>query len=352
MRLTFLRLTLSLFLLTILSTSSLSQVRVKNKGHIKNTVIGSKNKVSIERKDTIIGRNANDNDNIVQFELEGNNVKIEIDKYVNIEVLVLGKYNTINVKRVFYSIGKSIEYEDLKRNVDEFRNQLAAKNKELEIIESLNLKEVLNVERLQISAQLNKAEERLKNFIDDVLNLAEMLSTIPFSSDRLNLAKEFFYKGEFKKAYDVLNAKKMQEEGDNLLIQQKRDSLALAIISNEFSYKALLKVSNYSDSLRYDSAVIFFEQSLKYAKTVKNLREFAYLLGKDNRTALAISYFKKALQLPCSDTSKADLYFNLGNLYSDIHNAKESEVMYRQSVEIYERLSQDDSLKYKIFVTG
>ncbi len=215
-------------------------------------------------------------------------------------------------------------------------------------------KEDCRTELIALNAERDSVQKIEARFREDVLRLAETFANIPLNSERLRLAKQLFDEGKIREADNILNAKEMQQEGDALLAKKEHaqqtvqltDSL-LHIKADEFALKARLKATDYGDSLRYDSAVIYFEQSRRYAETVDNLWQFADLLGQDNQTLRAIGYYERALQLARSEDEEADLSMNLGIFYKAVQKMDLSEKMYLRSLDIYERLAKSNPAQFE-----
>jgi len=273
----------------------------------------------------------------------GTNVTVGDDAKVGL--IVTGTGNTINTTQIF---GKSPEYAELKKRLDGLATAITKKAERCDKYTDPVAKEDCRAELIALNTERDSVQKIETRFREDVIRLAETFSKIELNSERLRLAKQFFDEGKIREADNVLNAKEMKTEGDALLAEKAReqeklrrtDSL-LRIKADEFALKARLKATDYADSLRYDSAQIYFEQSWKYAETGVNLWDFAYLLWKDRQPQLATIYFEKALQLSRSELAvEAAVSVNLGNTYSEINEVEKAEKMYLQALDIFERLSK------------
>ncbi|MBP6825478.1 MAG: tetratricopeptide repeat protein [Saprospiraceae bacterium] len=258
---------------------------------------------------------------------------------------------SINVTQIF---GKSPEYAELKSRLAALDNKIKAKADKCGKYTDPVAKDDCRAELIALNAERDSVQKIETRFRDDVIRLAETFANIPLNSERLRLAKQFFDEGKIREADNVLNAKEMQQEGDALLAKKAGEQQALhttdsllLVKADEFALKARLKVTDYSDSLRYDSAIIYFEQSRRYAETVDRLWAFAHLLGQENQTPRAIGYYEAALKLARSESEEAALAVNLGNFYSDVQKMGEAEKMYLRSLDIYERLAKSNPAQFE-----
>ena len=271
-----------------------------------------------------------------------------------------GSGNDIKITQIF---GKSPEYAELKKSLETLETDIQKKAAVCEKMAKDNLpaeyRDGCRNELIALNARRDSVQKIETRFREDVLRLAESFSKIELNSERLRLAKQFFDEGKIREADHILNAREMKQEGDALLAQkeharqtlQTTDSL-LFIKADEFALKARLKATDYTDSLRYDSAQIYFEQSRKYAEKVDNLWEFSTLLYYQNQSHRAIGYLEKALQLARSEIEKASIAISLGVLYRTNQKMAEAEKMYLRSLDIYERLAKSNPAQFEPDLAG
>ncbi|MBC7777311.1 MAG: tetratricopeptide repeat protein [Phycisphaerae bacterium] len=277
--------------------------------------------------------------------------QVTIQDDAKVGLIVTGTGNTINTTQIF---GKSPEYAELKKRLADLTAAIAKKADKCEKYTDPLAKEDCRAELIALNAERDSVQKIEIRFREDVIRLAEGFSKMELNSERLRLAKTLFDEGKIREADNVLNAREMKMEGDALLAEkareqeklQRTDSL-LRIKADEFALKARLKATDYTDSLRYDSAQIYFEQSRLYAETVDNLMAFANLLRKLNQTPRVIGYYEAALKLARSESEEAMTAVNLGNFYFDIKKMAESEKMYLRSLEIYERLAKSNPAQFE-----
>ncbi|MFN0036185.1 MAG: tetratricopeptide repeat protein [Saprospiraceae bacterium] len=281
--------------------------------------------------------------------------QVTVQDDAKVGVIVTGTGNTINTTQIF---GKSPEYAELKNALATLEAEIQKKAATCEKMAKDNLpaeyRDGCRSELIALNARRDSVQKIETRFREDVVRLAESFSKMELNSERLRLAKSLFDEGKIREADHVLNAREMKQEGDALLAEkareqeklQRTDSL-LRIKADEFALKARLKATDYADSLRYDSAQVYFEQSRKYAETVENLQSFSILLWKDNQTPLAIFYGERALQLPFTESEEAALTRNLGSFYHTNKKMGDAEKMYLRSLDICERLAKSNPAQFE-----
>lgn len=285
----------------------------------------------------------------------GTTAQVTIQDDAKVGLIVTGTGNTINTTQIF---GKSPEYAELKNTLATLEADIQKKAAVCEKMAKDNLpaeyRDDCRSELIVLNARRDSVQKIETRFREDVVRLAESFSKMELNSERLRLAKALFDEGKIREADHVLNASEMKLEGDALLAKKEREQKALyetdsllRVKADEFALKARLKASDYGDSLRYDSAQSYFEQSRKYAETVENLRAFAILLGKHNQTPLAIRYCEAALTLARSESEEASLAMNLGVFYKNVQKMSEAEKMYLRSLEIFERLTKTNPAQFE-----
>ena len=266
-------------------------------------------------------------------------------------LIVTGTGNTINTTQIF---GKSPEYAELKKRLDGLAAAIAKKANRCGQYTDPVAKDDCRTELIALNAERDSVQKIETRFREDVIRLAESFSKMELNSERLRLAKALFDEGKIREADHVLNAREMKQEGDALLAKKEREQKALhetdsllRVKADEFALKAMLKATDYRDSLRYDSAEMHFGESLRYCESMENLWSFALLLNRDNRSDLAIPYYERALKCARSERAGASLALNLGIAYSNVQRMTEAETMYLRSLEIRERLAKTNPVQFE-----
>jgi tetratricopeptide (TPR) repeat protein len=284
------------------------------------------------------------------------NPQVTVQDDAKVGLIVTGTGNTINTTQIF---GKSPEYAEIKKALATLESDILKKADQCAQMAKDSLpakyREGCRAELIALNARRDSVQKVETRFREDVIRLAETFSNIKLNTERLQRAKRYFDEGKIREADNVLNASEMKTEGDALLAEKAReqenlcrtDSL-LRIKADEFALKARLKAADFADSLRYDSAQMYFEQSRRYAETVENLRAFAYLLGEHNQQPRALEYIEKALKLSRSESEEADLAMNLGSFYYTVQKMPEAERMYLRSLEIFERLAKTNPAQFEL----
>jgi hypothetical protein len=197
---------------------------------------------------------------------------VTIQDEAKVGLIVTGTGNTINTTQIF---GKSPEYAELKKRLDGLEAAIAKKADECEQMGKDSLpqkyRDNCRAELIALNAERDSVQKIETRFREDVIRLAETFSKIELNSERLRLAKQFFDEGKIREADNVLNAKEITQEGDVLLAKKERQVAALQdtdsllnIKARELAIKAMFTVLANEDPLRYDSAIPYFERSLRY----------------------------------------------------------------------------------------
>ncbi len=282
--------------------------------------------------------------------------QVTIQDDAKVGLIVTGTGNTINTTQIF---GKSPEYAELKKRLEALATAITKKADKCEKYTDPLAKEDCRAELIALNAERDSVQKIETRFREDVIRLAETFSRIAINSERLRLAKQLFDEGKIREADNILNAREMKMEGDALLAEkareqeklQRTDSL-LRIKADEFALKARLKATDYADSLRYDSAQIYFQHSRRYSETVENLWDFAMLLWKDNQSSQAIPYLEKVLEMTqlgpnLVGPDQAAVAMMLGNCYSDVQNISGAAKMYMLSLKIFDLLVSKNLTEYE-----
>lgn len=260
-----------------------------------------------------------------------------------VSTIVTGTGNTINTTQIF---GKSVEYTELKKALETIEADIQKKAATCEKMAKDNLPveyfDGCQIELIALNVRLDSVKKIEARFREDVIHLAEMFSEIELNSESLLVAKTLFEQGKIREANAVLDAKEMKAEGEVLLLKKVRLDSQLQIKANEFAFKAKLKATDYHDPLRYDSAEIYFTESLRYAESVNNLWNFANLLSSNHQNDRSIIYYKRAIKVARSEIEEAKISLNLGVNYMLLQKVSEAENLLLNLLEVYKRLVKAD----------
>jgi tetratricopeptide (TPR) repeat protein len=216
-------------------------------------------------------------------------------------------------------------------------------------------------ELLEISAKINQLENRIKQFKEDVLRLAEQFNRIEINTDRLKRAKAYFDNGEIGEARAVLESEleQMNDELRVLLIKQEDYQThtlpRLIDKSNEFLILALSTQTNYNNLNWFDDTCNYFESSIKAFPNRYNVFQYAKFLQEHNKLNEAETYYQKYLTDFASDISideQAMTLNNLAVLHSDQNNYEEALLEYEEALEIYRELAKVNPSTYLPYVAG
>jgi len=231
-----------------------------------------------------------------------------------------------------------------------------------------------------LQAQLDKAQQHVKNYPDDasfrqelkeaqanldgfnrdILELAEAIKKAPPNTERVQQAKLLFEKHEYKAASAILDAEGLTRDQDTLLANQQRhqaeDAAALTDNATEFLLKARLTAIDYSLPDRIAQTSQFFEQALKSARTTDNLFAYAKFLQENNQFKPAERWYKEALDIRRQLAKDNPAVYlpdvamtlnNLGNLVSDdTQRRAEAETLYKEALDIRRQLAKDNPAVY------
>jgi hypothetical protein len=156
-------------------------------------------------------------------------------------------------------------------------------------------------ERLEISAKINELENRIKQFKEDVLRLAEQFNRIEINTDRLERAKEHFDKGEIGESRAVLEMELEQMTDENNQLIKQRDHFEQDVLpklkanAEEFLILALSTQSNYDNPNWFADTCSYFERSIEAFPTKFNLFNYAHLLQQNNFPSRASIYYYRLI---------------------------------------------------------
>lgn len=247
----------------------------------------------------------------------GNKSEVKIGNVENSE---------INVK-VTQILSKSLEYNEL---LDQLKTQQKLFDRTPEDEQQ---------ERLEISAKINELTNRIEQFKEDVLRLAEQFQRIEINTDRLKRAKEFFDKGEFGEARAVLECELEQMQDENKRMIQSREHFEQDILpklinnSNEFFILALSSQINYDNPNWFVDTCNYFEYSINVFATKDNVFKYAGFLKEHNEFDKAESFYKKCLVDFADELSMINLAILLNSLAILYHKQNK----YLEALDNYEK---------------
>jgi tetratricopeptide (TPR) repeat protein len=267
----------------------------------------------------------------------------------------------------------------------------------------------IEVERLKISAKLNKANDEIHKIEMDVLSLSSSIVEISSSgkpvTERLKKALRYYENGDYEAVKVLLDSKEREKEAEQdeelsdkvnerhiayieeniLLIKTLRtqgvnDENEKKII--ELYEKAVAKAEKYSldkDCMydfvcflyyqnKYDYAIKTAERLMLYYKldsSISNedrgalLNSVAVLYSDTNRYKEAEEYYKEALDIrrklagenpSAYNPDLAMTLNNLANLYNKTNKYKEAEEYYNEALDIYRKLAGENQSAYNPYL--
>lgn len=247
-------------------------------------------------------------------------------------------------------IGKSYEHNEL---LDQLKTQQKLFNLTPEDEQD---------ERLEISAKINELENRIKQFKDDVLRLAQQFNRIEINTDRLKSAKEFFDKGEIGEARAVLEMELEQMTDENTHLIKQREHFEQDVLpklkanSEEFFILALSTQTNYANPNWFDDTCAYFERSIDAFATKDNTFQYAEFLQNHNKYDKAERYFQNCLNNFTSVVSPAQralILNNLGVLYKNSNKIEKAFAAHNEALAIRQELAKQypETYNYDLAVT-
>jgi len=269
-----------------------------------------------------------------EINLEGNdNIVVQDSEYVNITVNnILSKSHDYNTM-----LGELSDQQEVFDGIPE---------------DNLSL-------RLKVSAKINELTNRIKQFKQEIRQLAETFDKLEVNSERLQQAREFFEKGEIGEARALLNDANEEIAAEEDQLWRKREQYQTEIEpkliakSEERYLQALLSRTDYANPNWFADTCNYFELSIKSYPTKYNLFQFALFLQEHNQFADAEKYYSKYLKdfsNQISENEYAMTLNNLANLHSDQNRYDEALSECEEALTIYRKLAETNLDTYLPFV--
>lgn len=195
-----------------------------------------------------------------------------------------------------------------------------------------------------------------------VIQSARKLQQTEVNTERFKRAREYFEKGEFKLANEVLDEQKLSEEQAALLKEKEKEESdksdkKLQDNAAEFIFKAKLTAMDYSlKTERIPQAEALFEKALISERSASNLFEFGLFLQENNQFSKANKVYQEALALyrGLAEQNRTvylpDVAMTLNNLATlvsdDSSRRQEAEEYCQEAIAIYRTLVQQSPSQY------
>ncbi len=279
---------------------------------------------------------------------------LEFNRNSKLGFINTGENNTFNITQITQIIGKSPEYVELIKKLDDLDLRINNKIIQCKDFEKDNLTKYLKSCRDELN-QLNSDRDSIKRieklFKQDVINLYDYFSRITIDDNITKEAKSLFEKGEISNVNTLLNFKKLEANGEALLLKVEHSEKSIIESKNDLKkiavslvLKAKAKATDYSDPMRIDSTELCYMQSLRYFDTVSTLYDFADFLNDNQQYEKSKETFKKVIEHPkVEDWRKAKSYDFLGRLYSATGNLNTAMEFSLKYYEAYKVLYQKDT---------
>lgn len=213
--------------------------------------------------------------------------------------------------------------------------------------------------------QLEKVKQKINDFKNGVIKLAEEFQKIEINTERLKIAYEHFQNGDFSKARTILDAEQMLVEQNQLLQQKEKLQIQLVEVrkqlennANEWLLKAQLTSIDYNlKEQRISLSCEYFENALKSQRSPEILFQYAIFLHDNNQSFnKAINICQEILNL-FKQLNQESLFISivqnyLATIFYDLGHYKQAEAYCCQALSIRKKiLEQNNDKKYLIVLT-
>lgn len=217
---------------------------------------------------------------------------------------------------------------------------------------------------------LQQAEQDLAKFIESIRKLLDDIDKIPLNTERGKKAKEYFEKGDYQAAREILNATEMSQEKKALLkkneqINKQLEEIKVQIcdLAADFLLKARLAETDYQlGAQRILTTRQYYEEALELSYTPQYLCDYACFLQNEKKFDDAEKVFLDALPI-CKNLAQNDLatylpgvaitLINLGNIVSHKRSHHDqAEAYYLESIEIFLELTKNNIDSYRVDEAG
>ena len=226
-----------------------------------------------------------------------------------------------------------IEEQALQQAIEELNEAISQEEKALtrKILEK-SLAE-LNTKNIQLSQTKAKTNEDLKNFIKDVLQLANTLSKDQLlQTERIKQARALFLQGKLAEMDALLAEETLEAEA-----QEAKDKLKT--VAQEYTIKA--------QSANIQKAEGWFEETIRLYKKAFETQEnydtcfnLAYFLEEHNQYQEVEFYYLRALEHTQDTVQSTNILNNLANLHRAKNELAKAEAAYNEALKIYRELAE------------
>ena len=265
------------------------------------------------------------------------------------------------------------------------KDQVAELDKEITTLSALGVDALLPTinekksKRYDTNEQLKQLENQL---LEMALSINKMISSGEPISERKRMAIEMFEAGNTKGVLEVLNEKDIASDIEDSRVRRDNalrlaqsyqeeaefETRKIRSLIEEYILKAKNCMSVYSDSDRLSKACALYEQAIESTRQnlseedlAKQLFDYAYFLQDHNQFHLVESFYVESLEIyerlsqNNPEAYESDLARSLNCLailYSDTQRFSDSETYYLRALEIRERLSQNNPEAYEPDLAG
>lgn len=211
------------------------------------------------------------------------------------------------------------------------------------------LKKIEKYESSNTNERIAHLEARKKAALAHAKYLGEMFAEVNLDGapELFKEAFNYFQQEDIEKALKVLDDSKINEGIRKALKEKQKAEEVIEKWVESYKFKARLYIAN----LRFDEAERYFQKAIEVAPdNFDNIFDFAYYLRKQNQHHKSITLYKKVLPLAKSERQKANIFNNLGNLYSEIDKFAKAQSSYEGALKIYRDLAGENPGVYLTYV--
>ena len=265
----------------------------------------------------------------------------------------------IHVTKIVNIYNKSDEYKELACNLGDL---IKRKSEIQEITNKYPDENIFIRERNKVDSEIEKVQEKIKNFKAEVVSLYELFIKIPINTGRLKKAKEFFDAGKFREADAILKTEDIENDVTHLKsVKSIKENELRQTMENlkhrayEYIIKAQIRATDYTNSEWFSQACNFYENALDAYRAEDMLFEYACFLQRHNQNTQSEDFYKEALKeyqiLTKFDPDKTNLFItqilnNLAGIHKDKNDFKSAEAEYAEALTICSNIPESYSKIY------
>ena len=248
----------------------------------------------------------------------------------------------------YYEIAK----EALQTEYQSYRDKLLKEGSERDSL-IIELEERWNVKIDTPQDALKVLEEKQNSLPSEVLDLADRFASVNLDDQSYLFVTAFeaFREGDLGRAIEMLNEEDLlfaleSFERSRLRLDSTQNELYGEITKVKAEYRLMARL--HLISYEFEKAIKAYEILLELdSSDLEIVIEFAEVFQEVNRLNQAVTYYERALKLVENERDKANIYNNLGIIYSQLNAYSKAESAYFQSRSIYIKLTKTDPIRFE-----